>query len=363
MWCSSRRTPRYKVGQLNETGYSHYGITAAVVMFVAILVSAWGTHKFIPQFRLPPARRLTVVQYAREMVSTLSNRAFLILMCAILFFNLATGLVFALNIYLTTYLWVLSNTQIALLTFSVFLAVMLGFVIALPLSKRFGKRDAATLLFAVGLTISVLPLALRLMGLFPENGDPLLVPLLFAFSTISASMTIGSSILIVSMISDIVEDSELRTGRRSEGLFFAGNSFLAKATTGLGLFASGLLLSAVDFPTHATPGEVDPQVMHNFALVYVISIFAIYGLAILILTRYPITRQSHEENLRRLTAEVGEAGHRPTAGGLTPRVSWRGFRFLADPVQNTQWNCYSILRHPPPLLLPPFNFKTGSFAI
>ena len=42
----------HKVGQLNGTGYSHYGITASFVMFFAILISAWGTHKFIPQFRV-----------------------------------------------------------------------------------------------------------------------------------------------------------------------------------------------------------------------------------------------------------------------------------------------------------------------
>ena len=44
----------HPVGQLNETGYSRYGLTAAVIMFAAILISALGTHKFIPHFRVAP---------------------------------------------------------------------------------------------------------------------------------------------------------------------------------------------------------------------------------------------------------------------------------------------------------------------
>jgi Na+/melibiose symporter-like transporter len=52
----------HKVGQLNETGYSHYGIAAAIVMFCAILISAAGTHRFIPQFHVPPAEYKTLGQ-------------------------------------------------------------------------------------------------------------------------------------------------------------------------------------------------------------------------------------------------------------------------------------------------------------
>lgn len=39
----------HRVGQLNEHGYSRYGFTAAIVMAAAILLSAFGTHKFIPR--------------------------------------------------------------------------------------------------------------------------------------------------------------------------------------------------------------------------------------------------------------------------------------------------------------------------
>ncbi len=308
----------HKVGQLNAAGYGAYGLTAAIVIFCAILISAAGTHRFIPFFRKPPDRRIAIWQYAREMFATLGNRAFLVLMLAAVFLNLATGLVFALNFYVVTYFWMLSAQQLGLLTFSLFLAVILAFLIGPPVSRRFGKRNGAIVSFLLGLCISQMPLTLGLLGLFVPVGSPALVPSLFAFTTIGAGLTIGSSIMITSMIADIVEDSEIKTGRRSEGLFFAGNSFQQKAVTGLGLFASGVLLWAVGFPSTAVPGKVDPHVVRNFALVYQCTVVAIYCLGLAVLSFFPITRETHNENLRRLAAETALAGSPPLGAESIP---------------------------------------------
>ena len=298
----------HKVGQLNQTGYSHYGITASVIMFVAILISSWGTHRFIPHLRQPPQRRISMLQYAREMFSSMSNKAFLVLMLAGVGSYLSTGLVFALGIYLQTYFWELSSSQVSVLTLSIFIAVFLAFLTALPVSKWLGKKLAAMAMFVVGILIASAPLALRLIGDFPANGSPALVPLLFGFSVIGSGLAIGSSILVISMLADVVEDSELKTGRRSEGLFFAGGSFMQKSASGLGLLASGLILSAAHFPAHAVPGHVAPEIVRNFALIYLPVTVVLYLAATAIIGLYPISRETHNENLKKLAAEVAQAG-------------------------------------------------------
>ena len=303
-----RPDAHHAVGQLNETGYSRYGMTAAVIMFLAILISAAGTHRFIPLFRAPRHERKTIVQYGREMLASLANRSFLILMLAAIPFNLATGLLFALAIYINTYFWELTNLQIFTLTLSSFLAVLCAFLIAVPSSRRWGKRNSAIVMFLVGLAIVAAPLALRLYGVFPANGSPALLPILFVFQAVAGALTIGSSIIMLSMLADVVEDNELKTGQRSEGLFFAGGSFLQKVVSGSGVAASGLLLSLVHFPDHALPGHVDPQILRNLALVYLPSLVILYGVAISVICLYPISRESHAENLRRLAAEAAEAG-------------------------------------------------------
>ncbi|MBC7771161.1 MAG: MFS transporter, partial [Pyrinomonadaceae bacterium] len=45
-----------------------------------------------------------------------------------------------------------------------------------------------------------------------------------------------------------------RTGRRDEGVFFAGAFFVQKCCSGLGILASGIIVDLVGFPSGATPG-------------------------------------------------------------------------------------------------------------
>ncbi|HEV2562258.1 MAG TPA: MFS transporter [Rhizomicrobium sp.] len=297
----------HPVGQLNPAGYVTYGIVAAIIMFFAILISAAGTHRHIPQFHVPKPRRIGVGQMMSEMFATLANRSFLILTISGVFFYVATGLVFALNVYFQTYLWQLSAAQISIFTVMGFVAAALAFVFALPLSRRFGKKISAIVLFVLALAVGCVPLTLRLLNLFPPNGAPSLMPLLLIFATLSLTLSIASSILMASMLTDIVEENALKTGRRSEGLFFAANSFLQKVVSGAGVFASGLLLWLVGFPANAQPGHIDMEIVRNLALVYLPVLVLLYGIAMVFLGFYRITRENHEENLKRLAEEMALA--------------------------------------------------------
>jgi Na+/melibiose symporter-like transporter len=241
------------------------------------------------------------------MVSTLSNRAFLILMASGVFFYTAVGLVFALNFYVNTYFWMLTSSQLSIIALATFIAVFFAFLISPAISRKLGKKVGFVGMFMAGLLISLLPLPLKGLGLFPENFTPGLLPALFAFATVSGTLTIGASIMLVSMLADIVEVSEITTGRRSEGLFFAGNSFLQKVTSGFGLFASGAVLWAADFPANAVPGKVDPAIIIRFLWIYGPLDLVLFLISLLIIWFFPITRESHRETLQTLAAEVGQA--------------------------------------------------------
>lgn len=296
----------HPVGQLNPAGYSSYGLIAAIIMFAAILISAAGTHRHIPQFHVPPPRRLRVGQMIAEMFATLGNRSFLMLMIAGILFYSAAGLVFALNVYFQTYLWDLSAKQISLFTMLGFVAAALAFGFALPLSRRYGKKYSAIALFVAALAIGAAPLALRLANLFPQNGDPILLPLLLGFATLSLTLSIASTILLASMLTDVVEDDALKTGRRSEGLFFAASSFMQKTASAAGVFISGLLLAIAHFPIGAQPGHIDMEIARHLAFVYLPILVLLYGIAMVFVGFYTITRESHEENLKRLAGEAGQ---------------------------------------------------------
>ncbi len=302
------------VGQLNREGYSAYGYAAAGLMLFAIIVSAVGTHREIGRLKAPPQRNATLGTLAKEMVGTLSHRSFLSVLFASLFTSMAGGLVLSINIYFATYFWGLSSGQLAAFAAATFASAVLAFLLARPISARLGKKRATMLLVLGAVVVASAPVLMRLAGVGPANGAPELFWLLFAQTMVSTAFSIGASILISSMIADVVEDSELRTGRRSEGLFFAASAFISKAVTGIGIFASALLLRVVGFPEQARPGEVPEEVIRNLGLVYVPTIAVIYGLGMLILTGYRITRESHAEAVRKLAAAADLAAEGEPAG-------------------------------------------------
>jgi Na+/melibiose symporter-like transporter len=109
------------------------------------------------------------------------------------------------------------------------------------------------------------------------------------------------------MIADVVEESELKTGRRSEGLFFAANSFVQKAVTGVGLMLSGLILTLAHFPAKAQPGHVPQDVLRHLALTYVPAYAGLYAIALCFLAAYRIDRASHQATLRALAQTAAAA--------------------------------------------------------
>ena len=299
---------RYPVGQLNPVGYSQYGAVSAAVMFVVILVSAAGTHRRIPYLRLPAAGpRRSLGAYAGEMLSTLRHRSFLMMLGVGLFAAMGQGLNFALSIYFATWFWELTTVQILALIAMGFTGAVVAMVLAPWLSRTFGKKPAALVTLALGVISVSSPILLRLAGLMPANHTPALLPTLLAFGAVSSSLGISASILISSMIADVVEDSEIRTGRRSEGLFFAASAFVNKTVTGAGVFISGLVLAYVHFPARAKPGQVPQSILDHLALTYIPAYAILYAIAFLFMLGYGISRTSHHDNLRRLADAAAAA--------------------------------------------------------
>lgn len=295
-------TAEFPIGQLNPAGYQLYGVFAALLMLFAILVTSIGTHRQIPNLRAPPQERITLGRLGREMVGTLNNRNFLAILAAAFFLYAGIGLGFAINLYLMTYFWAFTSSEIALFGFASITAAALAFVAAPRIARRFDKRPAAMVLIPAGLLFSVGPIFLRLLGLFPANDSPIIFATIFCANVLGVGLGIVANILFSSMIADVVEDAEVQTGRRQEGLFFAAIAFANKSTTGLGIFASGVIIAAVNFPTGARPDTVSPEIIRNLGLVYVPTQVVLYGVATLLLLGYRITRASHMETLRKLAA-------------------------------------------------------------
>ena len=103
------------------------------------------------------------------------------------------------------------------------------------------------------------------------------------------------------MMADVVEDSAVDTTRRSEGVIFAARGFAGKMVSGLGILLAGVILSAVNLPRNAAPEDVDVQVLVDLVLYAAPGQIVLYTLALLMITRYRISRKKHSENVTQLS--------------------------------------------------------------
>jgi Na+/melibiose symporter-like transporter len=290
----------HPAAQLSRSGYVDYGLASCVVIFVVIMASAIGTHDQIPYLRTPKRRSLTLPRLFQEMAETLNNRSFASAIFAGIADSMGYGLSVSLSLYFNTYFWSLNPRQISLFVFSQLISSIIAVMIATPIAQRFGKRNGAILIKIGGLLIGISPILLRLLGVFPANGSPILLPWLVANNLVAVTLASVAAILGSAMIADVVEDSELKTGRRSEGLLFATVFFMGKAVSGVGIFAASMVLLAVGFPDTAHRAVVAPDVLTRLGWTYVPVQFVIVALYVLLISRYSITRRSHAETLTRL---------------------------------------------------------------
>ena len=280
-----RPEPGFPDGLLNANGYGRFAVTGAIGMLVAVLVSAVGTHR---RFARPPADRGTHVPGVRDVFTAFRYRPFLILMGAVLFIFMSQGLNFSLSNYLLLYVWRLPQAEFVWYAATLFLGILLAMVLAQAMGRRFGKPRGATGLAVAGSLIATLPYWLFAARLVPDARDPVIKVLLLGDFGLATAFGVGAVILGASMLADVTDASWEDTGRREEGVFFAGYFFIQKCTSGVGIFLSGLILSAVNFPDKAVPGAVAERTLTQLSLVFAAGVLACGLSAAWWLSRFPL---------------------------------------------------------------------------
>ncbi len=130
----------------------------------------------------------------------------------------------------------------------------------------------------------------------------MLLPVLLA-AQIGAGF--GTAVLMVcsgSIVADVADDHELRSGKRQEGLLFGFFTLASKSTSGIGSFLAGLTLSAIAFPIgdSVTPGDVDADTLFRLGLAYGPGLMILGLLCVAVMAPYAITRESHARTLDEL---------------------------------------------------------------
>ena len=294
-------SPLFADGRFNPQAYGHYALAGAAMIFGAILTCALGTHRLIPTLRAPSETApASLARLKKEVRSVLRNDSYRMLVLGALFAAVAAGFSDVIGLYMNTYFWGFSTAQLAVLVYALAIAVVLAFALARPLTARFEKKRTALGLATLGVLVGPLPVFLRFLGLMPENGRPLLLGVMFVHALFMVTIVVTIGITVASMIADVVDEHELDTGKRQEGMFVAAIAFVGKSTSGLGGLLAGVGLDAIDFPRRAAPGAVPAQKLFDLGLIVAPILMVLYLLSLVCLSRYRITRQRHIDTVAAL---------------------------------------------------------------
>ncbi len=310
-------TATIKNGQFNRDAYAVYGMIASALIFLAVMVSSLGTHSRIAHLKDPPPKRaMSLGLVFREIFETLANRSFVSLFLAFMLGAVATGLSAALAFYFTTYYWEFTPRQVGWVTISIFMSAVIGGTMAPIVTRTIGKKRGAMIIGLIAFLGSPTPIVLRLLGLLPANGTPELFWIVLLTSMFDTGLIICFQILQASMLADLVEQAELKTGRRSEGIFFAASTFIRKTVQGLGVITAGFVLALAQFPAGVSPSEVPAEALWRLGAFYAPTILALWLGMLAVMSTYKLSRADHEENLRKLAVARATPGE-PAGAGLT----------------------------------------------
>ncbi len=290
-------SPGGAAGRLNVDAYADFGLLCALLSGAAILVCALGTQRAARQNPHAPESGFPLW---RDLRIVLGNPSFRALVISAIFSASAWGYINTVGYYVNTYFWGLSGDDLGILTLGMVISVIIAASIAPPLSRSFDKKIVALYLAAFAITLGPLPVVLRLLGWFPENGTRDLMTALFFYTIALTTAIIAINILTASMIADLTDQGEQESGRRLEGAFSSIIVFSIKASSGIGALLAGITLDLIRFPRQLEASAIDPATAQALGTAYAPAILLLYCCSLYFLSRYRLDRAGHRAILQSL---------------------------------------------------------------
>lgn len=294
-------------GVTDTGGYFAFALAGSAVMVASILVCALSTQRLVPWLRRPDEEPAAKPHFIGDMLGLWREPAARNILLVQMLIAVFVGSNSGLELYFGLYFWQLTQAQLSVIATVTAVATLLGAVVGPVFSARVGKLRGVLLTLPVSLLGFVVPVVLRLAGLLPLNGTQFIFLMLAATAALHGVLYLVTAALLNSMMSDVVEEVEVATGKRSEGLLFSADAFFSKAVSGLGILISGSILWLIAFPRDAKPGAVAADVVWHLGAIYVPAITVMMVGIMLVLIRFPIDERRHERNLALLRERRGDA--------------------------------------------------------
>jgi GPH family glycoside/pentoside/hexuronide:cation symporter len=288
-------TEQFSNGLLNPVNYPAFGALAGVIGAIAMVVCVFLTRSTIPHLLKPAAdlRKSNPLFAVVTVFATLRQHSFRVLFISIGIFVSVMGMTQALMVYLSTYIFGFAPEQMGVLVLSFLLAATLGSSVAQWLSRKMDKKQALGVCVSLGAIIQFVPISVYLIDVYKLLSPTHQFALVFISSAVAQAFLIAGVILMDSMLTDTIDEHQMHTGRREEGLFFAAKSVALKASYGIGVLISGVALDIIEFPTGANPADVPADTLMGLAILCGPVTVLLFLSVIITSWRYPINEQRH----------------------------------------------------------------------
>ena len=292
-----KATDNFANGMLNPAGYPKLGLLCGIVGAIAMLITTFSTRSTIPNLRkVEPVKNQRHAIFAfLKIFKALELKSFRVLFSANLLFNIMAGVIQALLIYVASYVYGFNSKYFALLTLALIISVILAPGLAKKLSIKYGKKQTLAISIILGSAIAFAPLILYLLIGLDYLVQSQKLAFVFLCNGFANAFFIAYVIMIDSMLTDTIDENELVTGQREEGLFFAARAFCTKASYGIGAFVAGISLDIINFPKQAELGAVPVEAITKLAILAGPVCMLLFMATVIISRNYPLTQKRHQE--------------------------------------------------------------------
>lgn len=166
--------------------------------------------------------------------------------------------------------------------------------LATKLSAKYGKKELAIGSCLFGAVVYLICWVLK-----PEN------PYTYVVFYMVANIGVGFfNMVIWAMITDVIDDAEVKNGVREDGTIYSVYSFARKIGQALSSGMIGALLSVIGY---SAATAFNPEVVNGiFNMTCIIPAIGFVGIALVLMFLYPLSKNRVEANVLELKKRRGE---------------------------------------------------------
>jgi GPH family glycoside/pentoside/hexuronide:cation symporter len=264
--------------------YAGFGVIAALLTLFGFVIAYRGTTEK-GQFAKKSALSIT-----RAIKETLANRPFRIIVATLMLTIIANNCTVTLVMFIAKY-WFLSEA----LAMNFMVAFFIGAFVSIPcwiaLASRLGKKTS----YLLNITLyGVILCAIFIL----KQDDHTAATIIMG---VAGFFNLGLWILSGSIVADVVEWDQLRTGERREGAFAGIQSFIIKAAQGVGL---ALVNVALDLIGYVPDVAQSAETLRKLKILYGLVPAIFFWTGAFIFLFYPITKKAYQAMLREIEQKV-----------------------------------------------------------